>query len=482
MHATSHGYWTHRLARRARATHPGWAALGGVLPDLPAAGLTVGLRAAGRAWRVAGDEAFDARFEPLHRATHSALGAAGLALTAPTRSRRRAVAAGWAGHLLVDLVSHHADARPPAWPLSRRIWRSPVSHWEADHHAAAWNAVDALALASAAYREGRRARRIAAAGAAAVSVAGFWEALAGRPLDPRARCDRERADRRGECAGHRGGGPPAPLPAPAPIPMPGPQPRDDRVRNRIAPMQRREVRFLDADPDLLEGLDEGATAEARARGRAPAETVEPGEWVPKADEFGCASGFGLLMIEGFVVRRVALGERWCVELLGPGTLLQPWLDDGEYAVSPFEASFNVLERVEVAVLDGAVAKLLCEWPTVVRNLLTRGMQRSRYMAGHLTLTQFPRVEVRLHVLLWHLAERFGRVTRDGVVVRLPLSHELLGGMIGARRPTVTTAIGRLEEQELVTQRRRHEWLLRQQPEEVGPLAMGQDRAGGALSG
>lgn len=160
-------------------------------------------------------------------------------------------------------------------------------------------------------------------------------------------------------------------------------------------------------------------------------------------------------------------------------MLHPWVDDGEYAVSPFEASFNVLERVEVAVLDATVAKLLCEWPTVVRNLMTRVMERSRLMAAHLTLTQFPRVEVRLHVLLWHLAERFGRVTREGVVVRLPLSHELLGGMIGAQRPTVTTALGRLEEQGLVVARGRREWLLLQEPEEASPFSTRRPRGAAA---
>lgn len=182
MHVTSHGYWTHRLARRARAAHPRWAAFGGVLPDLPAGALTVGLRGTGRSWRVAGDDAFDQRFEPVHRAMHSAVGAAVLGVGAQRASRRRAVAVGWAGHVLVDAVTHHADARPPAWPLSHRVWRSPVSHWEADHHAAGWNAVDAVALAMAAYREGGRAHRLAAVVAAAVAVAGVWEAVAGRPL------------------------------------------------------------------------------------------------------------------------------------------------------------------------------------------------------------------------------------------------------------------------------------------------------------
>ncbi len=183
VHITSHGYWTHRLAWHARTAFPGWAAFGAMLPDLPAGALTIGLRAAGASWRVAGDEAFDQRFEPIHRATHSAVGAAVLAVSARPGSLRRAVAAGWTGHLLVDLVSHHADARPPAWPFSHRVWRSPVSHWEADHHAAVWNAADAVALVVAAYRDGGPVRRLAAVAAAVVAIAGLWEAVAGGPRD-----------------------------------------------------------------------------------------------------------------------------------------------------------------------------------------------------------------------------------------------------------------------------------------------------------
>jgi CRP-like cAMP-binding protein len=226
------------------------------------------------------------------------------------------------------------------------------------------------------------------------------------------------------------------------------------------PSRARTVRLLDADPDLLEGFDEETASEAKAKVAASVRTVKPGHWTPKADEFGCRGGFGLLILEGFIARRVALADRGCVELLGQESLLQPWLDDGEFAVMPFGYSFTVLERTRIAVLDEAVARELCRWPVVVRNLMTRALERSRHLAGHLTLTTFPRVETRLMVLLWHLGERYGRMTPEGVKVQLPLSHELLGDMIAARRPSVTTAFGRLEEQGLVLSQGRRQWLLR----------------------
>ncbi len=102
--------------------------------------------------------------------------------------------------------------------------------------------------------------------------------------------------------------------------------------------------------------------------------------------------------------------------------------------------------MDVAVLDRGVLETICGWPGIVRKLVERSGERVGYVAGHLTLTQSPRVDTRLHVLLWHLAERFGRMTPEGRVVRVALSHELFGRIIAARRPSVTTALGRLEEQ------------------------------------
>jgi len=55
------------------------------------------------------------------------------------------------------------------------------------------------------------------------------------------------------------------------------------------------------------------------------------------------------------------------------------------------------------------------------------------------------------------------VTRDGVVVPLPLTHELIGQVVGARRPAVTTALGHLHAHGLVARRADGGWLLRGAP-------------------
>jgi hypothetical protein len=48
-------------------------------------------------------------------------------------------------------------------------------------------------------------------------------------------------------------------------------------------------------------------------------------------------------------------------------------------------------------------------------------------------------------IMWLLAEKWGYVTRAGTVLPLALTHATLGYLIGARRPTVTLALGELAE-------------------------------------
>ena len=69
------------------------------------------------------------------------------------------------------------------------------------------------------------------------------------------------------------------------------------------------------------------------------------------------------------------------------------------------------------------------------------------------------MEHRLLLAFWYFAERWARVRADGLLVRLPLTHEQLGALIGARRPSVTTALSGLAAQGLLVPGRRGEWLL-----------------------
>jgi len=75
----------------------------------------------------------------------------------------------------------------------------------------------------------------------------------------------------------------------------------------------------------------------------------------------------------------------------------------------------------------------------------RALDRSRRLAVLMAIVQQPRLDERLWMLFWELADRHGRVHRDGVHLELPLSHELISHLAAARRPSVSSALSRLAE-------------------------------------
>ena len=222
----------------------------------------------------------------------------------------------------------------------------------------------------------------------------------------------------------------------------------------------RHVHLLDVDPDLGDGLGGEREALARRHLVVRVETVPPGPWAPDAGAFGGTGGLGLLLTRGLAWRRVTLGHRSAAELLGPGDVLRPWEDDGEHAAYPFSASFRVLEPLTLAVLDQALTTRLMHFPEIVSHLMGRVMARSRRVVGHLVIAQLPSVDTRLHIALWHLADRFGKVRPDGIVLPLRLTHETLGLIIGARRPSVTSAVGRLVDRGLIEPLAEGGWVLK----------------------
>ena len=70
------------------------------------------------------------------------------------------------------------------------------------------------------------------------------------------------------------------------------------------------------------------------------------------------------------------------------------------------------------------------------------------------------------MLLWDLAERWGRVRAGAVVLPLRLTHSLLAELVAARRPTVTTALAGLAHSGLV-RTTRGGWVLFGQPPSDG---------------
>jgi CRP-like cAMP-binding protein len=122
-----------------------------------------------------------------------------------------------------------------------------------------------------------------------------------------------------------------------------------------------------------------------------------------------------------------------------------------------------LTPVRLAVLDGAFLERAARWPQVGWHLTRRTLGRGQASAVQLAICSRPRVEDRLMLLMWHLARRWGRVTPNGVRLELPLTHAVLGKLVGAHRPSVTTALGSLADRGLVKREGEAGWVLREPP-------------------
>jgi CRP/FNR family transcriptional regulator, cyclic AMP receptor protein len=161
-----------------------------------------------------------------------------------------------------------------------------------------------------------------------------------------------------------------------------------------------------------------------------------------------SSGLGVLLLDGVLAVNVRVGDRIAAELVGTGDLIQPICEDD--AELTCEIGWRALERVRFAVLDGSFSERIQPWPQITAVLLRRLGRRTRRQSVQRAISAQPRLEVRLALILWHLAARWGRVEPGGIRLPLPLTHQLLGRLIGAERPSVSHALARLAHAGLVT--------------------------------
>lgn len=222
------------------------------------------------------------------------------------------------------------------------------------------------------------------------------------------------------------------------------------------------IEILALDRDLAGDLDGASRATARRNCLSPVVRVGKGEWNPREIDSPDPGGFGLLVLSGFLVRRVGQGSRTGAELLGPGDLIRPWQTVGQVASIPFEPRWEAIADARIAVLGASFARRAAPYPAVASQLVGRAMLRSRHLAVNMAIVQQARIDTRLHMLFWHLADRWGRTGTAGVTLEVPLTHRLLADLVAARRPTVSTAIAGLAHVGAIRRTKRG-WLLRDGP-------------------
>jgi CRP/FNR family transcriptional regulator, cyclic AMP receptor protein len=231
------------------------------------------------------------------------------------------------------------------------------------------------------------------------------------------------------------------------------------------PHERSTIYLLDVEPDLAEGLNPHERAAARRVLAVPSHVFEPGPWDPHEQLGDIHPVVGILLLDGMITRDLLFAGRTTTELLGAGDILRPWDDDAAFDPLPVAAAWHVHARARVAILDTRVAIAAGRWPSIATALHARHVRRTRSLAFQRAIAQLPRVDDRMLVLLWSLAERWGRVSREGVRVPVGLPHRTLATLIGARRPSVTSALTGLVRDGLV-ERTDDGWLLHGDPDEL----------------
>lgn len=188
-------------------------------------------------------------------------------------------------------------------------------------------------------------------------------------------------------------------------------------------------------------------------------SIPVGPWDPRAIRSEFSTVHALFVRSGMINREHIIPGRTVSDLLGAGDLLSL----SERLTGPplprIEIRLTVLEEATVLVIDDPAVRLLCEHPEIGADLVVMAADQTARLAALRALGHLPRVEQRLLAFFSVMAERFGRVTRDGIVIPLASSHEMLGHHVGAQRSTVSLALKLLADQGLLVRRPNGSWLL-----------------------
>lgn len=222
------------------------------------------------------------------------------------------------------------------------------------------------------------------------------------------------------------------------------------------------VRLLDAEPEIAAGLAGDDLALAYRHLVLPGLRIPAGPWTP---QFGPSTAISLLVLDGYLVRDGGDGEMPDVQLVGAGDFIDVRL----LAESPDE--WRALTSAHVAVLDARILIGVRRWPQLTLGLTRRLFDGHRDQCRVAAIRALPRVDERIMAYLSHAASRWGRVTRDGVALTLPATHELLGRLVGARRPTVSLALASLAGQGRLARLDDGRWLL-PRPDGEAPVTSG----------
>lgn len=204
------------------------------------------------------------------------------------------------------------------------------------------------------------------------------------------------------------------------------------------------VNVLQQDPDLARHLEPGRARLAKLKAFAPVMSLPKGLFPADETIPGESGTLGVLVLEGLALRAVSATAQPSLEVLGPGDVFrcEPARERDETV--PSRVGWWGLRPARLAVLDASFVASMSEYPELIGELMGRMWRRSTASSLRLAIVQQPRLSVRLHLMLWHLADRFGRLEGHRAILPVPLCHTLLSWLVLASRPAVSRAMKELQ--------------------------------------
>ena len=169
--------------------------------------------------------------------------------------------------------------------------------------------------------------------------------------------------------------------------------------------------------------------------------------------------FDFVIVAGVVLKQTTLVRRSALELLGPGDVLAPPLTPVRQLESRAVSRYLAHGLVSLAAIQVHFREAVRRWPGLADFLHDCVARQTHRASMHLAMLHLPRIEERLIALFADLAERFGHVNAGGILIDVPLTHEVIGGLVGSRRPTVTLALHKLASDGLLERREGDRWTL-----------------------
>jgi CRP/FNR family transcriptional regulator, cyclic AMP receptor protein len=221
------------------------------------------------------------------------------------------------------------------------------------------------------------------------------------------------------------------------------------------------IRLFDLEPDLVRFLGPDDAEQAREV-HLPAMTVPKGPFDTQRlfEQYGA---FGAFVLDGMVLQSLRLGTHSGLRLLGPGDVLS--LTEIPHSMLVVESSTKATIPSRLVLFEREMLLAVRRWPQIAAGLHAHTGEQAERLTTQLMICQLPRVDERLLALMWLLAESWGQVTPTGTLLPIALTHAALGGLIGARRPTVTLALGNLS-QAGVVRRQPRGWMLLGSPDDL----------------